>query len=248
MDLSTKQLLSSSLLDLARGLKKLRCVVDRTQILTKEDWGTCGVCNYYTDHKSSWKKHIKAEKHLLRTAVAKNSQNSPTVAKNSPTPSEDEQFGDRNSPTPSQDGDPVYTVNGHTPSDWLFHPQNDWKSFPATCAFLFGETLRADRFKNQWVEDVTCVKGWRKISAEHLHDLYEQAWSFGDSVASIVEYAKSQDNFNCDWQDKPDISDAKWLTRSCLWEQDRSEKVWRKWLIGVHNKLPALNLPSVRRV
>ena len=209
MDLSTKQLLSSSLLDLARGLKKLRCVVDRLGPGTK---------------------------------------NSPTVAKNSPTPSEDQKSGDRNSPTPSQDGDPVYSVNGHTPSDWLFHPQNDWKSFPATCAFLFGETLRADRFKNQWVEDVTCVKGWRKISAEHLHDLYQQAWSFGDSVASIVEYAKSQDNFNCDWQDKPDISDAKWLTRSCLWDQDRDEKVWRKWLIGVHNKLPALNLPSVRRV
>ena len=222
MDLSTKQLLSSSLLDLARGLKKLRCVVDRLGPGTK------------------------------------NSPNSPTVAKNSPNSISLSEFcisngksGDKKGttiPDSSEDGDPPCTVNGHSPADWLFHPQNDWKSFPATCAFLFGETLRADRFKNQWVEDVTCVKGWRKISAEHLHDLYQQAWSFGDSVASIVEYAKSQDNFNCDWQDKPDISDAKWLTRSCLWDQDRDEKVWRKWLIGVHNKLPALNLPSVRRV
>ena len=227
MDLSTKQLLSSSLLDLARGLKKLRCVVDRLGPGTK---------NSPTVAKNS-----PNSISLSEFCISNGTKSSDSGDKNSP-------FGDRNSPTPSQDGDPVYSVNGHTPSDWLFHPQNDWKSFPATCAFLFGETLRADRFKNQWVEDVTCVKGWRKISAEHLHDLYEQAWSFGDSVASIVEYAKSQDNFNCDWQDKPDISDAKWLTRSCLWDQDRDEKVWRKWLIGVHNKLPALNLPSVRRV
>lgn len=230
MDLSTKQLLSSSLLDLARGLKKLRCVVDRLGPGTKNSPNSPTVAKNSPNSIS-----------LSEFCISNGTKSSDSGDKNSP-------FGDRNSPTPSQDGDPVYTVNGHTPSDWLFHPQNDWKSFPATCAFLFGETLRADRFKNQWVEDVTCVKGWRKISAEHLHDLYEQAWSFGDSVASIVEFAKSQDNFNCDWQDKPDISDAKWLTRSCLWDQDRDEKVWRKWLIGVHNKLPALNLPSVRRV
>ena len=76
MDITTKQMLSSALQDLARGLKKLRTVVDRKH----ESWGTCPACNYFTDHKSSWNKHNNTEKHELR-CKAKSEPQFPTTKK-----------------------------------------------------------------------------------------------------------------------------------------------------------------------
>ena len=133
---------------------------------------------------------------------------------------------------------------GHTPSEWLLDPENPWTSFFSTCTFLFGDTLRGDRFKNQWLEDKTTVKGWRKISAEHLDTLYEEAVCYQDCCATIVQYCPRKMDFESDWN--TEVSDKKWDVRQQLWEMDTSKKTFRRWLISVHSSMPALNLPSVK--
>ena len=228
MDISTKQLLSSALQDLARGLKKLRCVVEQKH----ESWGTCPACNYFTDHKSSWNKHIKTEKHELRCKVA--------AAESGDVSVPDENSGDKKIPN----CDPVNRYMGHTPSEWLLDPVNPWTSFFSTCTFLFGDTLRGDRFKNQWLEDKTTVKGWRKISMEHLSSLHQEAVGYQDCCATILQYCPRKMDFESDWQTS--VGDKKWDVRDQLWKMDTSMKTFRRWLISVHSSLPALNLPSVK--
>ena len=206
MDPTTSQLLSSALQDMARGLKKLRCVVDRQTFVTKS-----------TQDEMN---------------VSENGNSAPFVSES----------GDKKSP--NENCDPVNRFMGHTQSEWLLDPVNPWTSFFSTCTFLFGDTLRGDRFKNQWLEDKTTVKGWRKISAEHLFSLYEEAARFQDCCATIVEYCPRKIDFESDWQTL--ISDKKWDVRDQLWKMDTSMRTFRRWLISVHSSLPALNLPSVK--
>ena len=205
MDITTKQMLSSALQDLARGLKKLRTVVDRQAFVTKSTPDEMNV--------------------------------SESGDKKSPD-------GDKKSPNENPDCDPVNSFMGHTPSEWLLDPVNPWTSFFSTCTFLFGDTLRGDRFKNQWLEDKTTVKGWRKISMEHLNTLYQGAVGYQDCCATIVEYCPRKMDFESDWQTF--VSDKKWDVRDQLWKMDTSMRTFRRWLISVHSSLPALNLPSVK--
>ena len=201
MDISTKQMLSSALQDLARGLKKLRAVVDRQTFIESGD-----------------KKIPESEMNVTKT-----------------------ESGDKKIPGNS---DPVNRYMGHTPSEWLLDPVNPWTSFFSTCTFLFGDTLRGDRFKNQWLEDKTTVKGWRKISMEHLSTLYQEAVGYQDCCATILQYCPRKMDFESDWN--TEVSDKKWDVRDQLWKMDTSMKTFRRWLISVHSSLPALNLPSVK--
>ena len=206
MDITTKQMLSSALQDLARGLKKLRTVVDR------------------------------------QTFVTKSTPDEMNVSESGDKKSPD---GDKKSPNENPDNcDPVNCFMGHTPSEWLLDPVNPWTSFFSTCTFLFGDTLRGDRFKNQWLEDKTTVKGWRKISMQHLSSLHDQAVAYQDCCGTIVEYCPRKMDFESDWQTA--VSDKKWDVRDQLWKMDTSMKTFRRWLVSVHSSLPALNLPSVK--
>ena len=206
MDITTKQMLSSALQDLARGLKKLRTVVDRQAFVTKSTPDEMNV--------------------------------SESGDKKSPD-------GDKKSPNENPDNcDPVNRFMGHTPSEWLLDPVNPWTSFFSTCTFLFGDTLRGDRFKNQWLEDKTTVKGWRKISMEHLSSLHQEAVGYQDCCATILQYCPRKMDFESDWQTF--VSDKKWDVRDQLWKMDTSMRTFRRWLISVHSSLPALNLPSVK--
>ena len=204
MDITTKQMLSSALQDLARGLKKLRTVVDR------------------------------------QTFVTKSTQDEMNVAENGNS-APDENSGDKKIPG---NCDPVNRYMGHTPSEWLLDPKNPWTSFFSTCTFLFGDTLRGDRFKNQWLEDKTTVKGWRKISMEHLSTLHQEAVGYQDCCATILQYCPRKMDFESDWN--TEVSDKKWDVRDQLWKMDTSMKTFRRWLISVHSSLPALHLPSVK--
>ena len=205
MDITTKQMLSSALQDLARGLKKLRTVVDRQTFVNSV------------------------------TNVSEIGNCAPFVSEIGTTIPDDKDLGN---------SDPVNSFMGHTPSEWLLDPENPWTSFFSTCTFLFGDTLRGDRFKNQWLEDKTTVKGWRKISMEHLSSLHQEAVGYQDCCATIVQYCPRKMDFESDWC--VDISDKKWDLREQLWEMDTSKKAFRRWLVSVHSSLPALNLPSVR--
>ena len=206
MDITTKQMLSSALQDLARGLKKLRTVVDRQAFVTKSTPDEMNV--------------------------------SESGDKKSPD-------GDKKSPNENPDNcDPVNRFMGHTPSEWLLDPVNPWTSFFSTCTFLFGDTLRGDRFKNQWLEDKTTVKGWRKISMQHLNTLHQEAVGYQDCCATILQYCPRKMDFESDWN--TEVSDKKWDVRDQLWKMDTSMKTFRRWLISVHSSLPALNLPSVK--
>ena len=217
MDTTTSQLLSSALQDLARGLKKLRCVVDRQCAVPKSPQiPVSGDKKSPSEMKSELLLPISEIKQENEIAV---SQNGTKIPENCET-------------------------LGHEPKDWLFHEDNPWNSFHATCTFLFGKSLRGDRFKNQWEEDKTCLKGWKKISAEHLHEIYNLAYRYHDDCATMVEFAPSKDGLESDWN--VDIPDEKWERRRCLWEGDTSERCFRKWLVSVHSSLPALNLPSVK--
>ena len=219
MDITTKQMLSSALQDLARGLKKLRTVVDRQTFVTKST--------------RSGTKSPQDEMNVSESGDKK----SPDGDKKSP----DENSGDKKIPG---NCDPVNRFMGHTPSEWLLDPVNPWTSFFSTCTFLFGDTLRGDRFKNQWLEDKTTVKGWRKISAEHLSSLYQEAVGYQDCCATILQYCPRKLDFESDWN--IEVSDKKWDVRDQLWKMDTSMRTFRRWLISVHSSLPALNLPSVK--
>ena len=201
MDITTKQMLSSALQDLARGLKKLRTVVARHNFVNSV------------------------------TNVSENGNSAPFVS----------EPDDKKVPVCA---DPVNRFMGHTPSEWLLDPVNPWTSFFSTCTFLFGDTLRGDRFKNQWLEDKTTVKGWRKISMEHLSTLHQEAVGYQDCCATILQYCPRKMDFESDWN--TEVSDKKWDVRDQLWKMDTSMKTFRRWLISVHNSLPALNLPSVK--
>ena len=205
MDITTKQMLSSALQDLARGLKKIRTVVDR------------------------------------QTFVTKSTPDEMNVSESGDKKSPD---GDKKSPDENPDSDPVNSFMGHTPSEWLLDPVNPWTSFFSTCTFLFGDTLRGDRFKNQWLEDKTTVKGWRKISMEHLSTLHQEAVGYQDCCATILQYCPRKMDFESDWN--TEVSYKKWDVRDQLWKMDTSMKTFRRWLISVHSSLPALNLPSVK--
>ena len=218
MDTTTRQLLSSALQDLARGLKKLRCVVDTQSAVTK--------CTQIP---------VSGDK------------NSPNGDKNSPSEIKSEikpEFCISNGTKIPEENVECCVTLGHTPADWLFHEKNPWNSFHATCSFLYGTTLRGDRFKNQWLEDTSCLKGWRKISTKHLHEFYMEAYRYHDDCASMVQFAPNKEDFESDWSSI--IPDEKWDRRNMLWDGDSNEKCFRKWLIAVHSDLPALNLPSVR--
>ena len=208
MDITTKQMLSSALQDLARGLKKLRTVVDRQTFVTK-----------------------------CTRSGTKSPQDEMNVSES--------ESGDKKSPKENPGNcDPVNRFMGHTPSEWLLDPVNPWTSFFSTCTFLFGDTLRGDRFHNQWLEDKTTVKGWRKISMEHLNTLYQEAVGYQDCCATILQYCPRKMDFESDWN--TEVSDKKWDVRDQLWKMDTSMKTFRRWLVSVHSSLPALNLPSVR--
>ena len=212
MDITTKQMLSSALQDLARGLKKLRTGVDRQAFVTKST-----------------------------RSGTKSPQDEMNVSESGDKKSPD---GDKKSPDDKKCVDPVNRYMGHTPSEWLLDPVNPWTSFFSTCTFLFGDTLRGDRFKNQWLEDKTTVKGWRKISMQHLSSLHDQAVGYQDCCATIVEYCPRKMDFESDWN--TEVSDKKWDVRDQLWKMDTSMRTFRRWLISVHSSLPALNLPSVK--
>ena len=209
MDITTKQMLSSALQDLARGLKKLRCVVDRHNFVNSV------------------------------TNVSEIGNCAPFVSEIGTTIPDDKKV-----PDDKKCADPVNRFMGHTPSEWLLDPVNPWTSFFSTCTFLFGDTLRGDRFKNQWLEDKTTVKGWRKISMEHLSSLHQEAVGYQDCCATILQYCPRKMDFESDWN--TEVSDKKWDVRNQLWKMDTSMKTFRRWLISVHNSLPALNLPSVK--
>ena len=217
MDITTKQMLSSALQDLARGLKKLRTVVDRQTFVTK--------CTRAV---------TKSTRDV--TNVSENGNSAPFVSENGTTIPDDKKIPGI--------CDPVNRFMGHTPSEWLLDPVNPWTSFFSTCTFLFGDTLRGDRFKNQWLEDKTTVKGWRKISMEHLSTLHQEAVGYQDCCATIIQYCPRKMDFESDWN--TEVSDKKWDVRDQLWKMDTSMKTFRRWLISVHSSLPALNLPSVK--
>ena len=218
MDITTKQMLSSALQDLARGLKKLRTVVDRqTFVNSVTNVSENGNCAPFVS-ESGDKKSPESEMNVTKT-----------------------ESGDKKIPG---NCDPVNRYMGHTPSEWLLDPVNPWTSFFSTCTFLFGDTLRGDRFKNQWLEDKTTVKGWRKISMQHLSSLHDQAVAYQDCCGTIVEYCPRKMDFESDWQTF--VSDKKWDVRDQLWKMDTSMRTFRRWLISVHSSLPALNLPSVK--
>ena len=220
MDTTTSQLLSSALQDLARGLKKLRCVVDRQCAVPKSPQiPVSGDKKSPSEMKSELLLPISEIKQENEIAVSQNGTKIPETGES-------------------------YEIRGHEPKDWLFHEDNPWNSFHATCTFLFNKTLRGDRFKNQWEEDKTCLKGWKKISAEHLHEYYIDAYRYHDDCATMVEFAPNKWDLESDRG--TNIPDEKWERRRCLWEGDTSERVFRKWLVSVHSSLPALNLPSVK--
>ena len=220
MDTTTSQLLSSALQDLARGLKKLRCVVDRQCAVPKSPQIPV------SGDKNGPTIPVLGKSEIKTSSVS--ISNGKIPENGTKIPETGESCG----------------IRGHEPKDWLFHEDNPWNSFHATCTFLFGKSLRGDRFKNQWEEDKTCLKGWKKISAEHLHEIYNLAYRYHDDCATMVEFAPSKDGLESDWN--VSIPDEKWERRRCLWEGDTSERVFRKWLVSVHSSLPALNLPSVK--
>ena len=175
------------------------------------------------------------------TNVSENGNSAPFVSESGDVSVPDENSGDKKIPG---NCDPVNRFMGHTPSEWLLDPVNPWTSFFSTCTFLFGDTLRGDRFKNQWLEDKTTVKGWRKISMEHLNTLYQGAVGYQDCCATILQYCPRKMDFESDWN--TEVSDKKWDVRDQLWKMDTSMRTFRRWLISVHSSLPALNLPSVK--
>ena len=222
MDPTTCTLLSSALTDLIRGLKKLRVVVDRQSAGNLIPQNSVSGDKNSPDSKSEIKSEMKSEQ---KKAVS--ISNPKKAEKKTP-----------------KIPDLVRINFSQEPKDWLFHPKNNWDSFHATLNFLYGQTLRGDRYKNQWHEDKTTVKGWRKISEKHLAMFYQAARSFHDDCSSMVEYAKRKESFQFDWGH--DIPQEKWDRRQELWEGDTSLKCFRKWLIFVHSSLPALNRPSVK--
>ena len=183
MDTSTLQLLSSALQDLGRGLKKLRCVVDRQSAGTKTEpkfpFSVSGDKNSPTEMKTEPKVPFEIESEMKREFCISNGTKIPEKLFSAECE--------------------VCILRGHEPKDWLFHEKNPWNSFHATCTFLFGQTLRGDRFKNQWQEDKTCLKGWRKVSAKHMHEFYIDAYRYHDDCATMVQFACGKDDFASDW-------------------------------------------------
>ena len=108
---------------------------------------------------------------------------------------------------------------------------------------LFGKRLRADKYKNHWVEDKTHKKGWRKISANEFEDLAMWAENQIDTLSNIVEMNESDGlGYFCDAFGK--IPEYKWGRRKNLHVAASVEhnnlKNFRLYCIGVHDELGSL--------
>lgn len=223
MDLTTRDMLSSALGDIIRGLKKIKTVVDKN----------LGDKKSPLRDKKSPAVDISQKKVDVSVSVSQCDKIPATFPL---------QFGLRKI---SYNAEGLLDIDSLETATWLFDPKHHWGSFHSTLNFLFGKTLRGDRFKNQWQKDKTCKRGWRKISDTHLQALFRQANGYQDCCATMVQYCSHRkEDLESDWQ--VDISDENWERRQTMWESTPTMKCMRSWLINVHSSLPALNLPSLK--
>ena len=233
MDLTTRDMLSSALGDIIRGLKKIKTVVDKN--LGDKKSPAVTKCN---EAGAKVPKNDRSQKKVDVSVSQKPVSQCDKVPDNFPVT-----FCTRSEIKYNADG--LLDIDLIEPSTWLFDPKHHWGSFHSTLNFLFGKTLRGDRFKNQWQKDKTCKRGWRKISDTHLQALFRQANGYQDCCATMVQYCSHRkEDLESDWQ--VDISDENWERRQTMWESTPTMKCMRSWLINVHSSLPALNLPSLK--
>lgn len=110
-------------------------------------------------------------------------------------------------------------------------------------ADLFGKRLRADKYKNHWVEDKTNKKGWRKISSKEFSDLAVWAENQIDTLSNIIEMNQSDGlGYFCDAFGE--VPEYKWNRRQNLHVAASVEhnnlKNFRLYCIGVHDELGSL--------
>ena len=222
--------ISSGLGDLCRGFKKIKTVTDQyirlrdrkvPEVPKPVEFPTCHVCNYHADHRGDWNKHIKSEKHILRVQV-------------------EEKNGTKSSD--SYQKFMAFEYNGRQPVEWLCDPTNEWNGWTHSLDYLYGKTLRGDRFKNTWLRDDTAPRGWRKINGEHLDRLYHKGRNFHEDGVGILEYVKTLSDFNSDYlfDRKHSIDEKKWSRVGYMQSEMLTRKKFRRWLIKVHSGLPAL--------
>ena len=136
----------------------------------------------------------------------------------------------------------AFEYNGRQPVEWLCDPNNEWNGWTHSLDYLYGKTLRGDRFKNTWLRDDTAPRGWRKINGEHLDRLYHKGRNFHEDGVGILEYVKTLSDFNSDYlfDRKHSIDEKKWSRVGYMQSEMLTRKKFRRWLIKVHSGLPAL--------
>ena len=108
---------------------------------------------------------------------------------------------------------------------------------------LFGQRVRADKYKNQWVEDSENKKGWKKISMKEFENLHEWPELLLGDMSNIIEMNES-DGYHCFVDAFGEVPEWKWKRRKNIHvaasEFFNNLKNFRKYAVGVHDSLPAL--------
>ena len=108
---------------------------------------------------------------------------------------------------------------------------------------LFGQRVRADKYKNQWVEDSENKKGWKKISMKEFEHLHEWPELLLADMSNIIEMNEN-DGYHCFVDAFGEGPEWKWKRRKNIHvaasEKWNNLKNFRKYAVGVHDSLPAL--------
>ena len=103
--------------------------------------------------------------------------------------------------------------------------------------YLFKQTLRADRYHNQWVADANAKKGWRKISEVQLETYRQHARNFHCNILWFW--------YNLRWEEFSEkygsgIHQSKWDRMSTFEDVKLEKKDFRTLCCHTHNALPPL--------
>ena len=110
--------------------------------------------------------------------------------------------------------------------------------YAACMDWLFGNKLRADKYRNQWLASASAKRGWRKIPEADLEKYRAQANNLLSDCEVLFLSYKPQDFAEFFFEVKR--KERFWVMQDWFMKANVGKKQFRNYLINVHASLPAL--------
>ena len=135
----------------------------------------------------------------------------------------------------------VPQVHANTPhSDFLLTRTVAWGPRFADHALVYSMTgkVRADRFRNYWVQDHLHKRGWRSVSKTQFREQWVKAKNFIEACQDILIFCNDRDTF----EEELDctVPPTRWRRREYILEADLPFKTFIEFCREEHKRLPSL--------